>query len=154
MRKTTMALIAIAAVVAMAMPAALSVTAPAPSMKATTLEERGGLELKLLAPLVKRTEWYGGAVIPVRILLTDKDLGISVAGANATIWVNDVAGTSVGSQVSMGNNFTDLGGGMYMFNLNTKPYPAGPGSPQITIKIVAHAPDDRGAELVKMLSLN
>lgn len=117
---------------------------------ATTLVERESLDMKLLAPLEKRTSWHGGAVLPVRVFLKEPDKPLS--GANVTISVNDMPGTSIQS-VDQGNNFTDLGGGFYQFNLDTRPYQAGPGSEPINIVIIVHSPDDRTASIEKTLSL-
>lgn len=130
----------------------MALAAPRVDVTAHALS-REPLAIKLLPPLAMRTDFYGGAVIPIKILLTDPDDGTGIAGANVTVWVDDVAAASPGA-VNMGNTMKDLGGGMYMFNLNTKPYPAGPGSPLIDVKILAKAGEDRGGVADVLLSLD
>jgi hypothetical protein len=149
-----MIVMAVVLAVAVSMPV-LSITMAAPSTHiARAMEdERGDLEIKLLAPLAGRTQWYGGAVIPVKVLLTDSDDGSPVVGANVTIWVNNVAAAGPGKSM-VGNVFIDLGDGMYQFNLNTKPYPAGPGSPMFVFDVIAKAPDERGIGLPVSIHLN
>ena len=56
--------------------------------------------------------------------------------------------------VDMGNMMKDAGSGRYLFNLDTKPYPAGPGSSPIKISITAKSPDDRSGALDVMVSLD
>lgn len=110
------------------------------------------LHMELLPPLLKRTSWYGGAVIPVKVLLTDPDDGSIVDNATVKLLVNDMPAASPG-KVNVGNNFTYLGDGIYQFNLNTKPYPAGPGSAPIKIGITAMAWEERSASLELSMSL-
>lgn len=114
---------------------------------------REPLVITVLPPLAMRTDFYGGSVIPVKILLTDPDDGTGIAGANVTVWVNGDPASSHGA-VNMVNVMKDMGGGLYMYNLNTKPYPAGPGSAPIDVKIVAIGMEDRGGEVDLLLSLD
>jgi len=115
---------------------------------------RGPLKVTLLPPLAMRTEWYGGAVIPIRVSVTDHDEPNGTSGANVTVWVNGVAAASSGA-VNMGNVMKEMGGGLYQFNLNTKPYPAGPGSEPIPIKVLAtKATEDRNGGFDIEIHLN
>lgn len=151
MRKMSALVLALGLAVVMSMPVMSIMAAPAVQTARTT-SEREDLNIELLAPLLGKTQWYGGAVIPVKVLLTDSDEK-AVTGANVTLWVKDVPATSPGKSFP-GNQFIDLGGGMYQYNLNTKPYPAGPGSPMFVMDIVAKAPDDRGVGLPVSIHLN
>lgn len=112
---------------------------------------RDPLDIKLLSPLVGRTSWYGGAVIPVRVNVTDPDEGPR-EGAHVTVWVNGQPATGVG--LSTGNVMKDLGAGQYQYNLNTKPYPAGPGSDPIDISIIAEFGEDHAGQIDVIISLN
>jgi len=118
---------------------------------------RDPLEIKLLSPLANRSEWYGGAVIPLRVNVTDPDfgsgdLGEGREGANVTVWVN--AQPATGTGLNMGNVMKDMGGGIYQFNLKTKPYPAGPGTEPIHIVIIAETGDDHAGEIEVLIHLN
>ncbi len=93
-----------------------------------------GLEIMIMHPVEGRTFWYGGAVMPVVVSVTDN--GNPVTDANVTLWVNGVAASGPGKAMDA-NNFVNLGGGMYQYNLNTKPYPAGPGSEPIMVEVMA-----------------
>jgi hypothetical protein len=55
--------------------------------------------------------------------------------------------------MARGHTFTDLGDGYYQFNLNTKPYPAGPGSEPIFITIDVVATEDREVQLEMFMAL-
>ncbi len=94
-----------------------------------------GYQLVPLAPIADRTLFYGGSVLPVQFMILDSS-GNAVTTATATIWVNGAPGTSVGHLKTDGNNFR-LDGVVYIYNLNTKPLPAGPGSPTSTVTIDA-----------------
>lgn len=97
--------------------------------------EKDGYNMTVYPPIANRTDFYGGATIPVKFQLFDSK-GSSVDNANATLWVNEMNATSSGRS-NQGNMFrydpTDM---MYIYNLNTKPLPAGPGSPTSTITIM------------------
>ncbi len=93
-----------------------------------------GLGITLMHPVEGRTFWYGGAVMPVVVSLSDN--GNAVTDANVTLWVNGAAASGPGKAM-VGNSFVNLGEGLYQFNLNTKPYPAGPGSEPITVEVMA-----------------
>lgn len=152
MRKSSMIVVAIGLATALSIPVfGMTLAAPETHYVAQILK-REPLDVKLLPPLQMRTEWYGGAVIPIRVIVSDPDEG-GVAGATVGIWVNDLPGTSPGS-VDMNNMLKDLGRGVYMFNLDTKPYQAGPGSQPIKIVISASAPDDHTGQLEKFVTLN
>ncbi len=112
---------------------------------------RDPLNITLLPPLAMRTEWYGGAVIPLRVNVTDPDEGPR-EGANVTVWVNGQAATGTG--LNVGNMMKDMGAGIYQFNLKTKPYPAGPGSDPIVISIIAETGDDHAGQIDVIVSLN
>jgi len=87
-----------------------------------------------MPPISKRTDFYGGAVIPLKFQLFDSN-GKTISDATATVWVNGEPGTSSG-HANMGNMFRyDVKAEMYIYNLNTKPLPAGPGSAPSTITI-------------------
>jgi len=149
-----MIMVAVAMAVAVSMPVlSIAVAAPNTHIAKALEDERGDLKLTLLKPLAGKTQWYGGAAIPVRVLLQDGDEGPVLAGANITLWVNEAPATSVGRSM-MGNVFTDLGDGMYQFNLDTKPYPAGPGSPMFEFTIVAHSLDERSIGYPVSIHLN
>ena len=142
----------IAVFVALGFMAALSL--PALGMPVAA---RDPLEITLLSPLAGRSEWYGGAVIPLRVNVTDPDWGEGDTGegreaANVTVWVDGQPATGMG--LSVGNKMKDMGDGIYQFNLNTKPYPAGPGTEPIRITFLAETGDDHGADLEVMVSLN
>ncbi len=126
MRKLSIAIVA-ALAVAIGIPALGF--APAVMAQAT-------LDITLMHPVEGRTFWYGGAGMPVVVLLTMD--GNAVTDASATIWVNGVAGTGPGKAMDA-NNFMNLGDGLYQFNLETKPYPAGPGSAPIMVEVMASA---------------
>ncbi len=108
---------------------------PLAALAAVPAQADSGLQLVVLPPLSGRTLFYGGSVLPVQFMVLDSS-GNAVTTATATIWVNGAAGTSVGNLKSFGNNFR-LDGLVYIYNLNTKPLPAGPGSPTSTITIDA-----------------
>ena len=151
MGKLSAIVLAIGLAVVMSMPVLGIMTVPR-AQKASMSVEREDLHIELLAPLQGKTQWYGGAVIPVKVMLTDPDDNV-VTGANVTLWVNGTAATSPGKSF-VGNTFLDLGGGMYQYNINTKPYPAGPGSPDFVMEITAKAPEDRTVDLSVSLHLN
>jgi len=119
-----------------------------------TVAARGGdpLNVTILPPVKDRTSWYGGAVIPIKILVTDPDDNSSIENANVTLWVNNNPATGPGKS-QMNNTFVDLGEGYYQYNLNTKPYPAGPGSQPIFITITVMAPDDRTLDVDFFMAL-
>lgn len=133
MRKATKVAIAVCISLALALP-----------IVAISAAARGDpLTVTIQSPVKNRTTWYGGAVIPVRILVTDpNDNESALDDANVTLWVNNLPATGPGMS-QMNNTFTNLGGGYYQFNLNTKPYPAGPGSEPIFITIDVQTADDR-----------
>lgn len=152
MRKSTMIVVAIGLAMALSLPI-LGMTLAAPKATMTAqITDREGLHIKLLPPLLGKTEWYGGAVIPVRVLVTEPDES-NLVGASVTLWVNHMPAASPGN-VNMGNNFTEMGKGIFQFNLNTKPYPAGPGSEPITLDIITQASDDRTTGLELLIHLN
>ena len=110
-------------------------------------------------PIAFVTSYYGGATLPVRFTLLNPE-GNPVADANATMWVwwpglpAPIAGTASGkSNLGMGNMFRfDPDGMMYMYTLNTKPFPAGPGSGQVTFIIKVTQP--AALEWSTMIHLN
>jgi hypothetical protein len=112
---------------------------------------RESFRITVLAPLAMTNEWHGGAVIPIRVNVTDPDVG-GREGASVIVLVNTEPATSPG-KASMGNMMKDMGAGIYQFNLDTKPYPAGPGSEPIHIVIIAEAPDDHAGEIEILVSL-
>lgn len=117
-------------------PAASTTNAAKGSVPAVSSTENG-YTFTALSPISFVTDFYGGATLPVKFMLTDEN-GSAVTDAQATIWVNGAAGTASGHSNS-GNSFRyDPSEMLYIYNLNTKPYPAGPGSPTstITIKVV------------------
>src|SRR5512136_1843551 len=133
----SLAMLAIVAVSAVAPVSAASATNAAKGNMPLASSTVNGYTFTALSPISIRTDFYGGATIPVKFMLTDQD-GNVVTDAQATIWVNGAAGTASGNSNS-GNSFRfDPSAMLYIYNLNTKPYPAGPGSPTstITIKIV------------------
>ncbi len=143
-RRSVIGLVA-AAVISLAMLAIVTVSAVAP-ITATSMTNAAntpsapltvnGYTLTAMTPISIRTDFYGGATIPVKFMLTDQN-GNVVTDAQATIWVNGAAGTASGNSNS-GNSFRfDPSSMLYIYNLNTKPYPAGPGSPTSTITIKA-----------------
>ena len=138
-RKYAIGLVA-AAVVSLAMLVLLTVSTVAPVAATSTKNAPAppvvvnGFTLTALSPISTLTDFYGGATLPVKFMLTDPQ-GNIVTDAQATIWVSGAAGTASGHSNS-GNNFRfDSTAMMYIYNLNTKPYPAGPGSPTVTITI-------------------
>lgn len=119
-------LLVLALGVAMVLPATLFLSVPA--------RADGGMQLVVLPPISKRTEFYGGSVIPLKFQLFDSS-GMVVSDAMGTAWVNGLPATTVG-HANMGNMFRfDPKSEIYIYNLNTKPLPAGPGSPPSTITI-------------------
>ena len=125
MRMTKMAIVAIGM-------AALFV---APGLLATQAKADSTVTYVAMPPISKRTDFYGGAVIPVKFMLLDGN-GQPISDAQATIWVNGAPGTSAG-HANMGNTFRfDMKSMTYIYNLNTKPLPAGPGSPPSTITVM------------------
>lgn len=154
MKKSRIIMAALGVAVIVGVPILGASVAPArESVAAHSLRHtEGGLGVTWLAPLADRTDFYGGAVIPVKILLTDEDGG-PITGANVTVWVNDLPASSPGA-VNVGNMMKNTHDSVYMFNLDTKPYQAGPGSPPIALKILAKSPDDRTFTETKMLSLD
>ncbi len=143
MRRATMLVMSVGLAFALSMP-----------VLGATVLARGGdpLNVTILPPVSNRDSWYGGAVMPIKILVTDPDDNSSIENANVTLWVNDLAATGPGKSM-MNNTFVDLGGGYYQYNLETKPYPAGPGSPKIEITITVIAPDDRTRDVDILMSL-
>jgi len=144
MRKTTKVAFAVCMSLALALPiVALSVAA------------RGGdpLTVTIQPPVKNRTTWYGGAVIPVRILVTDpNDNESALDNATVTLWVNNLPASGPGKSQT-NNTFINLGGGYYQYNLETKPYPAGPGSEPIFITIDVVAADDRELQVDFFMAL-
>ncbi len=154
MRKLSKIMLALGLVMVMSMPVmSLTMAAPRTNVAKVMDNERGDLDLTLLAPVEGRTFWYGGAAMPVRVMLTEHDDGTSVVGANITLWVNGTAGVPRIKGMTT-NVFVDMGDGMYMFILDTRPYPAGPGSPTFKFDIVANAPDDRSVGITVELMLH
>ncbi len=100
----------------------------------------GPLAITFMDPLFKRTDFYGGSVIPVKILLVDEDSD-PIVNATVTVWVNDQPAIGL-PHFTDGNTMKNIQGNMYMFLLDTKSYPAGPGSEPITLTIKAVSPDD------------
>lgn len=146
MRKLTM--------LAMAVVLTAALCAPVLGM---TVIARGGdpFIVDVLAPIKGKTSWYGGAAMPIRIHVSDADhANESLVGATVTLWVNNIAGTGVGKSRVLGNNFTELGQGDYMFILDTRPYPAGPGSESILITMTVSAPDERTQDVDLFIHLN
>ena len=140
MRKSRMRVVALGLATILSLPVlGMALAAPRESMTARILKGEA-IDITVLPPLAKRTTWYGGAVIPVKVLVVDPDEGI-VENGNVTLWVNEMPATSPGN-ANVDNNFTYIGEGMYQFNLNTKPYPAGPGSEPIKIDILVVMSDD------------
>jgi hypothetical protein len=97
------------------------------------------------APISFMTKYYGGATLPVKFMLIDPE-GNPIGDANATVWVwwpglsSPIPGTASGKS-NMGNSFRFLPDDMmYIYNLNTKPFPAGPGSGEVTITIKVTEP--------------
>ncbi len=135
----------------MAVGLAIALSAP---VIGATVTARGGdpLKVTILPPLANKTSWYGGAVLPVRIHVADPDDNSPIEGANATLWVNNQAATGRGMSVT-NNTFREIGAGDYQYNLDTKPYPAGPGSVRILLTITVTAPDDRTIDVDLLLSL-
>lgn len=153
MEKLRMALLALGIAAILSMPVfGIALATPAADVVANIQVHQDSLRVKLLAPLADRSDWYGGTVIPVRVLVTDED-NASVSNATVTIWVNGTAATSPGHSF-MGNTMVLAHDGMYQFNLETKPYPAGPGSSPITITIKATTPEDKTGGLAIIVSLN
>ncbi len=148
-------ILALGMVFAMSMPVlGLSLAAPKAAVPVHELRFGEGLTIDPLAPFSKRDDFYGGQVLPVRVLLTDNEDAL-VSGANVTIWVDGQPGASPAG-VNSGNHLKELHAGLYMFSLDTKPYPAGPGSPPITIMIRASVPgdEDHPADFEKMITLD
>ncbi len=137
MRRTFVsAMVAVALAIAIGTPVlgfAPSVAAP---LTARAAQASDGLEIMLQHPVEGRTFWYGGAVMPVVVLLTDN--GNVVTDASVTLWVNGAPATGPG-KVMVGNMFNNLGEGLYQYNLETKPFPAGPGSVPIMVEVMASA---------------
>lgn len=142
--KTVMGL-AVVAVISLAMLALVTLGAVALVSAASTGNASGGsasttvdgITYTALSPISFVTDFYGGATLPVKFMLTDQN-GNVITDAQATIWVNGAAGTASGHSNS-GNSFRfDPTSMSYIYNLSTKPYPAGPGSPTstITVKVV------------------
>lgn len=154
MKKSRMIMAALGVAVIIGVPILGASVAPArESVAAHSLRHtEGGLGIVWLAPLANRTEFYGGAVIPVRIMLLDED-ATAIEKANVTVWVNDLPASSPGA-VNAANMMKNLHGSLYIFNLDTKPYQAGPGSPPIALKVLAKAPDDRNFFDTLMLTLD
>jgi len=112
----------------------IAVLAIAPVILATPARADNGIQFVAMPPISKRTDFYGGAVIPLKFQLFDSN-GKTISDATATVWVNGEPGTSSG-HANMGNMFRyDVKAEMYIYNLNTKPLPAGPGSAPSTITI-------------------
>jgi len=116
--------------VAMVLPATLFFSFP--------VRADAGMQLVVLPPISKRTDFYGGAVIPLKFQLFDSN-GMVISDATGTAWVNGTPATTVG-HANVGNMFRfDPKSDLYIYNLNTKPLPAGPGSPPSTIEIMVVA---------------
>ncbi len=149
-------------IVALSLAAILSVpmfgiALAAPATNVVANEQKGtadALTVELLPPLENRSTWYGGAVIPIRVVVLDEN-DTALANVNVTVWVNGVPGTSPGHSF-MGNKMMNTHDGVYQFNLETKPYPAGPGSDPIVIRVLAIAAnhDDRTGEVLISVALN
>ncbi len=136
MRKTILAAaVAFGLAFAFAAPI-LGVALSAASPIAARTAADDSLTITLMPPVQGRTFWYGGAVMPVIVLITEN--GTAVTNASATLWVNGTAAMGPGKAFT-GNMFLNLGEGMYQYNLNTKPYPAGPGSAPIMVEVMAQA---------------
>src|SRR5512136_1432667 len=113
-------LLVLALGVAMVLPATLLFSVP--------VRADGGMQLVVLPPISKRTDFYGGSVIPLKFQLFDSN-GNVISDATGTAWVNGLPATTVG-HANVGNMFRfDSKSGIYIYNLNTKPLQAGPGSP-------------------------
>lgn len=152
MRNIQKLAVALSVVIVLAMPVVgLSLASPKTVVPAHALRMGEGVTVDFLAPLADRTSFYGGSVIPVRVLVIDND-DVPTKGANVTIWVNDMPAKSPGV-VDTGNQMKNLRGGMYMFNLDTKSYPAGPGSLPIVIKVSVFVPEDHPVEEEVEISL-
>lgn len=153
MRKLGIALVVFGVAIALSVPIlGPTLVAPRATLGAHELHRGEGVNVVFLAPVANRSDFYGGQVIPIRIDLTDND-DSDVLGANVTVWVNGEPATSIGLP-AMGNKMVEIHPGIYQFNLNTKPYPAGPGSQPIDLGILAKVPDDRMFEAHKSISLD
>ncbi len=155
MRKTTAIVCAVGVALLLSIPMlSIAMAAPVGNVIAVVQStDHEKLDIKVLPPLAARTisdtpetleaVWYGGAVIPIRILVTDPDgATLEVSNATVTVWINGtVPATSVG-MMSTGNTMTHLYGGVYQFNLNTKGLPAGPGAPEVSVLLSASAFED------------
>ncbi len=153
MRKSVMAMATFVIVLALSVPVlGTSLAGPRQAIGAHELHRGEGVNIVFLAPLANRSDFYGGQVMPIRIDLTDID-DSDILHANMTVWVNGQPATSIGLP-GMGNNMVETHPGIYQYNLNTKPYPAGPGSAPIDLGILAQTPDDRQFEAHKSISLD
>ncbi len=155
MRRIGIALVAIGLALVMSLPAFGTIlAAPRAVITAHDLHRGEGVNIVFLAPLAGRDDFYGGQILPIRINLQDLD-DSDILGANMTVWVNGQPATSVGLPASgSGNNMVETHPGFYQFNLDTRPYPAGPGSQPIDLGILAKVPDDRQFEAHKSISLD
>ena len=87
-----------------------------------------------LPPIANRNDFYGGSTIPVKFQLTDT-AGHPVSTATATISVDGASPLPPNT----GNTFSySASDQVYHYNLSTKPYSAGPGSPSHTITITVN----------------
>ena len=153
MRKSIMAVIAIGIVLALSVPVfGMAASSHRTTVDARTMHRNEGVNIVFLAPVANMTSFYGGATLPVRVLLQDTDDSL-ISGANVTILVNGQPATSTVKMMT-GNTMIEIHYAVYLFNLNTKPYPAGPGSAPIDIGVLAKLPDDRAFEAHKLISLN
>lgn len=147
MRKSFASLMAIGLALAFAVP----VLGSALTFNAAAGAGPGKLDVTLLAPLAGKTQWYGGAAIPVKVTVVDPDgEGFD---ANVTLWVNGEPATARGG-LNMDNSFKFMGENIYQYNLDTRPYPAGPGSAPIVIKVLATEVEDHEGMVEVSIHLN
>ncbi len=147
MRKAIMLVVAVSLSMAMVLPV-LGMTVAAKA------GEGDPLNVDILAPVKGKTSWYGGAAMPIRIHVSDPDNnGSSLVGVNATLWVDNNPATGIGRFAGT-NMFREIGNGDYMFILDTKKIPAGPGSPLVELTITVKAPDDRTHDVDVMFHFN
>jgi len=154
MHKRGFVIAAIGLAIVMSLPAiGTTMTMSKESLSAHTLRHgEGALGVSPLPPLKDLTDFYGGATLPLRVLVTDAD-ETGIIDAEVTVWVNGEPATST-NHPEMGNTMTRLNGNLYQFNLDTRPYPAGPGTEPIVLLIVAMTPDDRSFEFSTEITLN
>ncbi len=149
-----MALIAIGIAMILGAPMfGIAMAAPAASVPVRALHHQELLTITLMPPLSMRTSWYGGAVIPLIVTIFDENSQDVADNVTATVWVNGSPATAPGHMFT-DNMMMRLHGDVFLYLLDTKPYPAGPGSSPITIEFMAHSPDDFfGGTLTVMVSL-